>query len=215
MTSSAGDRQLDISITQVQDILKNGSSDEKEYMFELILVKFQFFIKKQISNLFVANMDREDLMQEATMCFYDSILKYDIERGAFIKFTKTFIRRKIWSLISKSRKHVKNNITFVSIDNFSNEDSNNNYEDHLYSQMTDNVSIEEDMITTEQTFDYLTQMEKVLTERERTTMFLYLSHASYEEIAKACSISEKSVDNSLHRAKSKIKNIYKDDEIVF
>lgn len=214
-SSTTGDRQLDVSIMQVQDILKNGATDEKNYMFELVFERFQFFIKKQISNLFVANMDREDLMQEATMCFYNSILNYDIERGAFIFFTRTYIQRNIWSLISKSRKHTKNNITFVSIDSFSNEENKNNYDDHLYYQMTDNVNIEDTIITREQTMDYLNQMEEVLTERERKAMYLYLRKASYEEIAEVCGISEKSVDNSLHRAKSKMKNIYKNEDIFY
>lgn len=214
-SSTAGDRQLDISIMQVQDILKNGAPEEKNYMFELVFDRFQFFIKKQISNLFVANMDREDLMQEATMCFYNSILNYDIERGAFIFFTRTYIQRNIWSLISKSRKHTKNNITFVSIDSFSNEDNKNNYDDHLYYQMTDNINIEDTIITREQTMDYLTQMEEILTERERKAMYLYLRKASYEEIAEVCGISEKSVDNSLHRAKSKMKNVYKNEDMFF
>lgn len=213
MKSSAKDRQLDCSIMQVQDVLINGTPDEKEYMFELVFEKFQFFIKKTISNLYVANTGREDLMQEATACFYESILKYDITRGAFIFFTRTFIRRNILSLISKSRRHVKNNITFVSIDGFSNEENKNNYDDHLYYQMTDNITIEESLVAVEQTKEYLSQMEQLLTEKERKAMYLYLQGASYDEIAQICNISEKSVDNSLHRAKSKIKNIYKKSEM--
>lgn len=214
-SSSSGDRQLDVSIAKVQDIFKNGAPEEKNYMFELVFERFQFFIKKQISNLFVANMDREDLMQEATMCFYNSILDYDINRGAFIYFTRKYIQRNIWSLISKSRKHVKNNITFVSIDSFSNEDSKNNYDDHLYYQMTDNVNVEDTIVTKEQTMDCLNQMEEILTEREKIAMYLYLKKASYEEIAEMCGISEKSVDNSLHRAKSKLKNLYKNEEMFY
>lgn len=215
MNSSVGDRQLDVSIMEVQDILKNGKPEEKNYMFELVFDRFQFFIKKQISNLFVANMDREDLMQEATMCFYNSILNYDIDRGAFIFFTRTYIQRNIWSLISKSRRHTKNNITFVSIDSFSNEENKNNYDDHLYYQMTDNVNIEDSLIIREQTMDYLNQMEEILTERERKAMYLYLRKASYEEIAEVCGISEKSVDNSLHRAKSKLKGVCKAEDIYY
>lgn len=215
MNSSVGDRQLDVSIMQVQDILKNGKPEEKNYMFELVFDRFQFFIKKQISNLFVANMDREDLMQEATMCFYNSILNYDIDRGAFIFFTRTYIQRNIWSLISKSRRHTKNNITFVSIDSFSNEENKNNYDDHLYYQMTDNVNIEDSLIIREQTMEYLNQMEEILTERERKAMYLYLRRASYEEIAEVCGISEKSVDNSLHRAKSKLKSVCKAEDIYY
>ena len=184
-------------------------------MFELVFDRFQFFIKKQISNLFVANMDREDLMQEATMCFYNSILNYDIDRGAFIFFTRTYIQRNIWSLISKSRRHTKNNITFVSIDSFSNEENKNNYDDHLYYQMTDNVNIEDSLIIREQTMEYLNQMEEILTERERKAMYLYLRRASYEEIAEVCGISEKSVDNSLHRAKSKLKSVCKAEDIYY
>lgn len=215
MNLSVGDRQLDMSIMEVQDILKNGKPEEKNYMFELVFERFQFFIKKQISNLFVANMDRDDLMQEATMCFYNSILNYDIDRGAFIFFTRTYIQRNIWSLISKSRRHTKSNITFVSIDGFGNEESKNNYDDHLYYQMTDNVNIEDSILTREQTMDYISQMEEILTERERKAMYLYLKKASYEEIAEVCGISEKSVDNSLHRAKSKMKSVYNLEDIFY
>lgn len=215
MNLSVGDRQLDMSIMEVQNILKNGKTEEKNYMFELVFDRFQFFIKKQISNLFVANMDKDDLMQEATMCFYNSILNYDIDRGAFIFFTRTYIQRNIWSLISKSRRHTKSNVTFVSIDGFSNEESKNNYDDHLYYQMTDNVNIEDSIITREQTMDYISQMEEILTERERKAMYLYLRKASYEEIAEVCGISEKSVDNSLHRAKSKMKSVYNMEDIFY
>lgn len=212
---STNDRQLDTSIMTIQDILKNGKPEEKNYIFELVFEKFKFFIKKQISGLYVANMDREDLMQEATMCFYNSILNYDINRGAFIFFTRTYIQRNIWSLISKSRKHTKNNISFVSIDTFSKEENKNNYDDHLYYQMSDNTNIEDTIVTREQTMDCLKQMEEILTERERKAMYLYLRKASYEEIAAICGISEKSVDNSLHRAKSKMKNVYKNEDIFY
>lgn len=209
------ERQLDVYIAKVQDILKNGKPEQKNYIFELVLAEFEGFITTQIYNLFVANMGKEDLMQEATMCFYNAILDYDIDRGAFIFFARTYIKRNIWSLILKSRKHVKHNITFVSIDSFSNEDNKNNYDDHLYYQMTDNVNIEDTIITREQTMDYLSQMEEILTERERKAMYLYLRRASYEEIAEVCGISEKSVDNSLHRAKSKMKSVYKNDDLIY
>lgn len=207
------DRQLDRSIMDVQTVLKEGCPEEQDYMFELVFDRFQFFIKKQIANLFVVNTDRADIMQEATMCFYNSILDYNIEKGAFIFFTRTYIRRNIYSLISKSRRHVKNNVTFVSIDSFCKEESKNNYDDHLFFQVADNINIEDDLVIREDTQGYLRHMEDILTDREKKAMYLYLKGASYEQIADVCAISEKSVDNSLHRAKSKLKAVYKKDDI--
>lgn len=209
MNSSSADRQLDCSIAKVQDVLINGPTEAKEYIFELVFERFQFLIKKTIQNLFVLNTGKEDLMQEATLCFYNSILKYDINKGAFIRFTKIFIKRNIISLIIKSRKHVKNNVSFVYIDGFSNEISNNNYDDYIYYQMLDNNTMEDNIITIENTTEYINEMEKILTEKEKKAMYLYLKGISYEEIASICKMSEKSVDNSLHRAKSKLKNLYK------
>ena len=208
MNSSTVDRQLDCSIMKVQDILLNGSDEEKNHIFELVYDKFQFFIKKQIANLFVLNTDKDDLIQEATMCFYNSILRYDINRGAFIYFTRTYIKRNIWGLISKSRKHVKSNVTFVSIDTFSDDEGNNNYDDHLYYKMSNNENIEDTLVMREQSEELLDKMNEILTEKERKTLYLYLQNDSYETIASICGISEKSVDNSLHRAKSKMKKNY-------
>lgn len=211
MHSSSVDRQLDCAIVKIQNILKGGTKEQKDYIFNIVYEKFQFFIKKQIANLFLINADKEDLVQEATLCFYNSILNYDKDRGAFIFFAKTFIQRNIWTLITKSQKHKKNNISFVSIDNFSSDESKNNYDDYLYYRMIDSETMEDAIVAKEQTRDYLKQMEDILTERERVSLYLYLQGASYEEIAEVCGICEKSVDNSLHRAKSKMKSVYKKD----
>lgn len=202
------ERRLDHTIVRIQDVLINAQPEQKNYLFDKVFSEYENFVKKQISEYYVLNYDKEDLLQEASLCFYNAILHYKIERGVFNKFCKVYIKRNIFNLIGKSRKHIKNNISIIYLDGSTNDDEKNNYDDYLYYQMGNNDTIEDSLITVEQTSEYLNQMDEVLTEKEKISMYMYLQGASYEEIALACNIAGKSVDNSLHRAKTKLKNIY-------
>lgn len=201
------ERRLDHTIVRVKDVLEKGTTVQRNYIFDLVFKEYENFIKKQISYLYVIYNDKEDLMQEASLCFYNAILDYNIDRGVFNKFCSIYIKRNIFNLIGKSRKYIKNNISIIYLDGTLDDDKNN-YDDYLYFQMGDNDTVEDSLIAVEQTNGYIAQMNEILTEKEKISMYMYLQGASYEEIAKACNICGKSVDNSLHRAKTKLKNIY-------
>ena len=202
------ERRLDHTIVRVQDVLLNATPEQKNHLFDMVFNEYKNFIRSQISELFVLYNDKEDLMQVASLCFYNAILNYNISRGVFNKFCKVYIKRSIYNLIGKSRKYIKNNISIVYLEGSTNDDEKSNYDDYLYYQMGNNDTIEDSLVTVEQTQSYINQMNEVLTEKERLSMYMYLQGASYEEIAAACNIAGKSVDNSLHRAKTKLKNIY-------
>lgn len=199
-------RDLDDKIDSIQKKLKYGTEDENNEFFQSIYSDFKGFIKNQTSLFFLIDGEQEDLIQESTICFYKAILNYNKSRGAFVYFAKLCIRRNIMTLINKSQKHKKYDVKFISL-NGMNEDENNNFDDYLYYNSENNQSSKDSMLSQEEFKEILEESKKVLTKKESNIFGMYLIGKTYKDIANCYNTDEKSVDNALHRAKSKLKNI--------
>ena len=69
----------------------------------------------------------------------------------------------------------------------------------------DSLSPEDTVIDKVQDSQLMNRLSDVLSKKEMKVLEMYLAHCSYEQIASELSMNEKSVDNPLHRAKSKIR----------
>lgn len=69
------------------------------------------------------------------------------------------------------------------------------------------ASPEEELIARESYNKLLEQIDRTLTEGERSAFMLYLSRKSYAEIANILGRTEKSVDGAIRRAKAKLRKI--------
>lgn len=67
------------------------------------------------------------------------------------------------------------------------------------------ATAEEALIDKEQDTEFYKRLSDMLTERELSVLKMYLRRMTYQQMAQQLSISEKSVDNALQRAKQKLR----------
>ena len=124
----------------------------------------------------------EDLFQEGMLGALSAIDSFDSSRASAKAFLLTCAKNKMLSAL-------KSNIPFVSSEDITDTLAETENE-HSYSDSTDEL------------YDLI---ERCLTKRERETVTYYLMGLSYKEITAEMRVSEKSVDNSMQRARKKLR----------
>ncbi|MCD8095596.1 MAG: sigma-70 family RNA polymerase sigma factor [Ruminococcus sp.] len=136
---------------------------------------------KSLSKKFNAQIS-EDLFQEGMLGALSAIDSFDSSRASAKAFLLTCAKNKMLSAL-------KSNIPFASSEDITDTLAETENE-HSYSDSTDEL------------YDLI---ERCLTKRERETVTYYLMGLSYKEIAAEMRVSEKSVDNSMQRARKKLR----------
>lgn len=134
-----------------------------------------------------------DLVQELTYALYKSAVSYDtsIEGVTFGLYAKRCLRNKGVSVFRKVKSGIRK-------DRRVKEKLKN--EGNAYDAFRDMTESRRDSITAD--------FAKILSDLELRVFTMYLDGAGAGEIASAVGISEKSVNNAVYRAKSKIKKFY-------
>lgn len=135
--------------------------------------------------------DKDDLFSEGLLGLLKAIRLYNGEKGAaFATFANLCADSAMKTCISKA---IKDN-PVSACDDFDFdliEDSSLSTEDTVIDKVQDSQLME--------------RLSGVLSKKEMKVLEMYLAHCSYTQIAKELSMNEKSVDNALQRAKSKIR----------
>lgn len=181
--------------------LRDGESDITDY----ILNKYKPLVRKQASSMYILGGDSEDLNQEGMIGLFKAIRDYDSGRDAsFYTFAELCISRQMYSAVTASgrKKHMPLNTSIsLNADESGNEGSQA-LEDILPSSHSNPESIVIDKENVKAIEDFI---ENELSDFERQAVDLYLTGMNYTRIAKVLGKDEKSTDNALSRAKSKIK----------
>lgn len=188
----------------LEDILKAKNNDKKA--IEKLLKENESVIQAQVSKFFVKGMEEEDLKQEASIAFLDSIKTYDPEQNDnFPAFASICIERKLITLLSSSQrqKNIPLNTSY-SLDyktKYNDEDSV-----MLLDLIDEDLDTTEDKIIKEEKLRILMEKtEKILSKFEMKVLSLYFKGYSYNEMAKQLNSNEKAIDNAIQRIKQKIK----------
>ena len=168
---------------------KNGDEGAFSELCELYKPLIETMTDRYLTRLNAIIQDRDDLRQEATVAFYRAVTTYDMsqDKVSFGLYAKICIRNRMVSLIRRANKKSSPK----TVPALKNEGK----------RIGDRV------------FDFselLSVSERILTKREGLVFSLYIGGKTYKEISELLKVSEKSVDNSLYRAKSKIKRYYSD-----
>ena len=135
--------------------------------------------------------DKDDLFSEGLLGLLKAIRLYNGEKCAsFVTFANLCADSAMKTCISKA---IKDN-PLSNCDGFDFElieDSSLSPEDMVIDKVQDSQLME--------------RLSEVLSKKEMKVLEMYLAHCSYEQIATELSMNEKSVDNALQRAKSKIR----------
>ncbi|MCL2108084.1 MAG: sigma-70 family RNA polymerase sigma factor [Oscillospiraceae bacterium] len=137
--------------------------------------------------------DAEDFISEGFLALLSAIKTYDARKahqGGFSAYANVCIDNRMKNALGKARR------TFILSEEF---------DPALVKEQS--PAADELVIEKETRAEILKRIDKVLSPREFAVFELYLDSFSYRQIAQTLNISEKSVDNALSRARTKLKAI--------
>ena len=184
--------------------LRDGQNDITDF----IMNKYKNLVRKKAQSMHILGADKDDLIQEGMIGLFKAIRDYDCGRDAsFYTFADLCISRQMYSAVEASlrKKHIPLN-SYISLYTRIDEDdtsSNVTLENALTSDKE--LNPEQQLIDRENVRLLEEAIEKDLSAVERRVLGLYLTGMSYTQIAKVLNKDEKSTDNALHRAKSKLR----------
>lgn len=185
--------------------IKTGDEVAENELFS----RYKDLVVKISRSFFIVGGDLEDLIQEGMIGLYKAIRSYSPQKDASFKtFATVCIKHQIQSAIKKANAGKNKPLSSaVSFQEFTAENSN----DFLPIELILSTSPDETIINKEN-FEHLkTLIKKTLTQTELKVLVAYLQGFSYKEIAQTLSITEKAIDNSLTRIKTKLRTNLKKD----
>ncbi|MBQ8254436.1 MAG: sigma-70 family RNA polymerase sigma factor [Clostridia bacterium] len=168
---------------------KNGDEGAFSELCDKYKPLIENMTDRYIARLNAIIQDKDDLRQEATVAFYRAVTTYDMsqDKVSFGLYAKICIKNRMVSLIRRANKKS--------------------------SPKTVSSQKEEGKRIGDRFFDFgelISVSERIMSKREALVFSLYIGGKTYKEISELLKVSEKSVDNALFRAKSKIKRYYSD-----
>lgn len=189
------DEQL---LLKAADTDKTGVASQHNKYTALLISRYMPLIKAKASAFKNSQVETDDLISEGFLGLLSAIRSYDPEKGTFAAFASTCIANKMKTAVAKGSA---NPLPALSLDDSNIEDISDG-----------NPGTEDLIILKEQNSEMMKQVEQLLSEREREVFYLYLSAYSYNQIAEKLGITAKAVDNAITRAKSKLRDYFKETE---
>ena len=187
--------------------------DGQQEVVDFLMNKYKNLVRSRAKTMYILGADTEDLIQEGMIGLFKAIRDYDFGRDAgFYTFAQLCISRQIYTAVQVSgrKKHMPLN-TYISIYSEVTADGENGQKMELSGMLeSEEKSPEESMIDRENV-EYIEQIiQSQLSLLERQVLDLYITDMGVSEISQILGIDEKSADNALQRAKSKIRRAIKE-----
>lgn len=182
-------------------LAKKGDENAENTLLE----RYKDLAVKISRSYFIIGGELEDIVQEGMIGLYKAIKNFSENKSTFKTFAVTCIKHQIQSAIKKA--NTKKNAPLsnsVSLQSFS---DNSDDEQFLPVNLIMQVSPDERVVEKENYQNLVLTIKKALSKKEFEVLRYYLQGYSYKEIAEILKISGKSIDNSLTRIKSKLKNL--------
>lgn len=195
---------MDYSLISDEELVEMSATGDKKAE-EFLLNKYKNLVKSRVKSYYIAGGDREDLVQEGMIGLFKAIRDYNSEKQVgFHIFADMCIKRQIITAIKTSlrQKHFPLN-NYVSLNKPAYDDES---ERTLVETLIERDSIdpEELYLKREKIKALGDEIEKKLSDMEKTVLSLYLEGLSYKEIAEVIGKTPKSIDNALQRIKRKL-----------
>ena len=189
------DEQL---LHKAADAEKNGDASRHNKYTAQLIARYMPMIKAKASAFKNSQVETDDLISEGFLGLLGAVRSYNPEKGTFAAFASTCIINKMKTAVAKGSA---NPLPALSLD------------DSTIEEISDgNPGTEDLIILKEQNSEMMKRVEQLLSEREREVFYLYLSAYSYNQIAEKLGITAKAVDNAITRAKSKLRDYFKETE---
>jgi len=202
--SRSGDRP-DYREMSDEELIKRMHERSVEYpeIVNFLIAKYSDYVRYLYSVMNIHSPDKDDIIQEGIIGIYDAIEKYDPSKGASFKTYVTFeIRGNILNAAAS-----RNKLSSLPLKDYVPSDQN------LFSLPSSDMTPEEKAILDELIGRLYHLMENELSETERRSLLLRLSGNSVKEIARSMNISEKSAENAILRARTKLKTSIKKESL--
>lgn len=182
--------------------IKNGDDKAENEIF----ARYKDLVTKISRSYFIVGGDLEDLNQEGMIGLYKAIKGYSVHKETSFKtFAIICIKHQIQSAIKKANtnknKPLSSAVSFQSFQDGKSSDSI----DYLPIELVLSSTPAEEVIDKENYINLKKTIKSTLSEMEYNVLKLYLKGFSYKEISAMLKISEKSIDNSLSRIKTKLR----------
>ncbi len=182
--------------------IKNGDDKAENEIF----ARYKDLVTKISRSYFIVGGDLEDLNQEGMIGLYKAIKGYSGHKETSFKtFAIICIKHQIQSAIKKANtnknKPLSSAVSFQSFQDGKSSDSI----DYLPIELVLSSTPAEKVIDKENYINLKKTIKSTLSEMEYNVLKLYLKGFSYKEISAMLKISEKSIDNSLSRIKTKLR----------
>ncbi|MDR2558091.1 MAG: sigma-70 family RNA polymerase sigma factor [Oscillospiraceae bacterium] len=135
--------------------------------------------------------DAEDFISEGFLALLNAIRTFDESKGSFAAYANACIDNRMKNALGKARRTL-----FLSEE----------FDPALIKDLSPGA--EDVFIEKENREEILSRTKKILSEREFKVFEMYLGSFSYRQIAARLGVSVKSVDNSLSRARAKLKSTH-------
>lgn len=173
--------------------LINSAQNGNEKAFEQLKNKYDYLIKSIIVNFVNSYLDYDDLYQEATLGFLNSVKTFNKNKNANFKtYSSSCIKNKVICAYRASERD-------------KNKPINNSMQIEKISEFLTEKDPQDIVLSKE---NYKNVKRKIITKLskvEEQVLILFLNGEKYKDIAQILNISEKSVNNALQRARNKLR----------
>ena len=193
-------------------MLSESPDEAKDLLYAKYKYIVKIYVKKYQKMAYTLGMEMKDLNQEALVGFSDALNSFDDNNKASLNtFISLCVERRIQSSLLKASR--KKNILLneaLSLEHVYDEFDNtladllsDNNENNPLTKMTRN----------EQYSNFVNKILLSLSDNEKDVLYLMIDGLDYKQISTILNIESKSVDNTIQRIKSKVKNIIEENKV--
>lgn len=174
----------------VRIIKSNPSPTECEEML-LLIYRYTRIVKIKAAKFRNSGIDAEDLEQEGFIALIYAVKAYNDEKGSFSAFAGTCISNRMKNAVAK----LGNTPSLA--------------EDYDLTTIEDETAVTDELVILKDcNKEVYNKLSSALSDKEFRVFKLYLDGYSYKQISEKLSMPLKAVDNSLLRARKKLKNLF-------
>lgn len=177
--------------------VREGNQAAFEELLKLYDPLVSSFVERYYSSC-LSREDAEDLRQELSVVFYNSILSYDVEQTqvSFGLYAKICMNNAFVTQLRTLKKRNEKNVVVLDVD------------DAVTNAVSEEKNPEQELVEREKMNELNTRIKETLSEFENTVWKMYFAGCSSKEMAEKMQTNERSVNNAVYRIRKKLKGLF-------